>query len=377
MGQINFRNEVFLFHPVFEIEHQKIPKTNFDSLGLLNYSSFDDNPMINFIEEQKVKNDMAKRDKKEEKKNTELLAKIPKDNTEMKEDNKNDNIINFIELDKVTTTKNNIIYKEDLLNKKEIIPKNDTTKATSEKTNIYKEVKKINETIPKKLLNKKRKRGPKIKENEKPKKNLKINNMFSDFNLSRKIKSNFLNFCVDFSNELIENYKTELNNYDKKLIKLNRKFKILINKKEDKSLKEKNLGQIINAEISSKNKNSNIHHNKNIYKEEIQKNEALKEIFSIEYKTLFNIYYKSEKIINLKDCRINEEILQKYKLNKDIKLSENVKMFNDLLENNSTYKDFIKENNVSMAEEYKNELNNFAIRKFSLNSIKFCITKIK
>ena len=170
---------------------------------------------------------MAKRDKKEEKKNTELLAKIPKDNTEMKEDNKNDNIINFIELDKVTTTKNNIIYKEDLLNKKEIIPKNDTTKATSEKTNIYKEVKKLNETIPKKLLNKKRKRGPKIKENEKPKKNLKINNMFSDFNLSRKIKSNFLNFCVDFSNELIENYKTELNNYDKKLIKLNRKFKIL------------------------------------------------------------------------------------------------------------------------------------------------------
>ena len=93
------------------------------------------------------------------------------------------------------------------------------------------------------------------------------------------------------------------------------------------------------------------------------------EIFSIKYKELFNIYFNNKKIINLKDYGLNQDILKKYKLNKDIRLSLDVKMFDDLLENNTTCKDFLNENNYSMAKKYKNSLKNCAIIKYKSNSI--------
>ena len=343
---------------------QNNPENNFNSFGIPKISSFDDYSMSFIMEElnNKIDNEIDidrlyfiknPENKEKGKKVNELLKEILNDDIEIKDNIKNRNIITLTEIDKVIITEKNSKNQGELLKTKEIEAKNDTTKLTNEQTKLFKEVKQISNNESIQFLYKKIKRGPKDK-TKNPKKNSKTNDAFSEYNLSRKIRSHFLNFCVLFSNDLIKNFRTELNYFDKKLIKLNKDFKTSINKKTDKSLKEKNLGEIINTKISSKNTNSNINHNQNIYKEDIQKNEALMEIFSIKYKELFNIYFNNKKIINLKDYGLNQDILKKYKLNKDIRLSLDVKMFDDLLENNTTCKDFLNENNYSMAKKYKN-----------------------
>ena len=358
---------------------QNNPENNFNSFGIPKISSVDDYYMSFIMEElnDKIDNEIDidrlyfitnPENKEEGKKVNELLKEILNDDIEIKDNIKNRNIITLTEIDKVIITEKNTKNQGELLKSKEIEAKNDTTKLTNEQTKLFKEVKQISNNESIQFLYKKIKRGEKDK-TKNPKKNSKTNDVFSEYNLSRKIRSHFLNFCVLFSNDLIKNFRTELNYFYKKLIKLNKDFKTSINKKTDKSLKKKNLGEIINTKISSKNINSNINHNQNIYKEDIQKNEALMEIFSIKYKELFNIYFNNKKIINLKDYGLNQDILKKYKLNKDIRLSLDVKMFNDLLENNTTCKDFLNENNYSMAKKYKNSLKNCAIIKYKSNSI--------
>ena len=150
-------------------------------------------------------------------------------------------------------------------------------------------------------------------------------------------------------------------------------LKLILIKKNADSLKNKTLGQIIDNEISEKMKKYKKENNKEIYVK-IKNDELLNELFSIKYKHLFRIYYNSQRAINLSKLEFDENILNKYGLNKMINLSPKIKMFKDLQENNSSIKDLLKENNIYLANKYKNKLNNLAIKNYLVDS-KFLIWK--
>jgi uncharacterized protein YlaN (UPF0358 family) len=335
---------------------------DFNSRGFRENSLIDDFHMIYSIEELNKKYNIIEKPEENTKKNLEdfPLGKQDcdannKENTEKKKFK-----------DKAIMDNNNSKNQNEFIKEKEkdFVSINGQSNITNIQTNLI-------EKIPEKKIsinyvNKKRKRGPKIK---RPSKKVKINDMFSKYNLSRKFRRHFLNYCVSFSNDLVKPLRKKIKNFNKKILKLNKNFKTAVSKKEDDILKQATLGGIINRNISSKFRNFDTAHNHKIYDEKVQKNEILKEIFSIDYKTLFKIYYQGKRNIQLKKCGLNEEILQKYGLNKDIELSTDVKMFNDLLENNTTIKDFLKEDNYLLAKKYKNSLRNNVIKKYMPNAI--------
>jgi hypothetical protein len=229
--------------------------------------------------------------------------------------------------------------------------------------------------------------------------NGKKHDCFSEDNLSIKIKSHFLNFSVDFSNELFLYLKTNYVYFNEieqkfkeenipliKFFKLNHEYKTYDKKKEikthksktstkkqknheDYDLKGKTLGSIINQRTSSKIKHKDKkNNNQKIYKAIIERNELLKEIFSVKYETLLKIYYRNAYTINISELGLDETILGKYGLNQEISLSKNIKMFKDLIENNSTCKDFIKKNNYDLAEYYKIALKNCMFKRYLPNA---------
>lgn len=341
-----------------------IESQDYNSRGFRENSLIDDFSMTNFIEELNKKyiinSYSIEKPEENTKKNLEdfPLGKLEgdannKENTEKKKFK-----------DKAIIDNNNSENQNEFIKEKDFESINGQSNITNTQTNLLEKIPENNNSIN--YVNKKRKRGPKIK---KPSKNVKINDMFSEYNLSRKFKCHFLNYCVSFSNDLVKPLRKKIKNFNKKILKLNKNFKTAVSKKEDDILKQATLGGIINRDISSKFRNFDTAHNHKIYNEKVQKNEILKEIFSIDYKTLFKIYYQGKRNIQLKKCGLNEEILQKYDLNKDIELSTDVKMFNDLLENNTTIKDFLKEDNYILAKKYKNSLRNNVIKKYMPNAI--------
>ena len=344
-----------------------------NSYALRNDSLFNEFSLINDMEEFKYKDDsdfckknliISDKDEENEKENVkELLLEKSNDDTKRKDIIEENNSISLIHKDKILLVNGNSKKHQELIKEKDIESiNNGPTKITNEQTKLLEGEEEIHEkNEPSKFLKKKKKRGQKIK---KPKKNAKVNDMFSEYNLSRKCKCHFSNYCVSISNDFAEPFRKEQNNGANKFIKLNKKFKTTVSEEADNFLKNATLGDIINTDISHKFKNFALSHNHKIYDEEVQQNEILKEIFSIKYESLFRIYYQSNHIINLKKCNLNEEILKKYGLDKDIKLNNNVKMLDDLLENNSTMKDFISQNNYSLAKKYKNDLRNCIIKKY-------------
>ena len=202
--------------------------------------------------------------------------------------------------------------------------------------------------ISQKLLKKKRGRE-KVKKQEINENNgigyIRIHDKHTSDNVLRKIQVHYISFIVSFINEILKGL-----GFKQKFLNLTYSFKKNINKEFINSLKTKDIGNILCNKISGKyKKDENI--NKNIYDEIIQKNEIIKKIFSEKYSLLFkNIYYKSNKIINLSE----------YGLNKNIILSEDVKMFKDLL------KDIEKKN---IDKEYIKNIKNCATKHFFPNSL--------
>ena len=207
--------------------------------------------------------------------------------------------------------------------------------------------------------------------------NKKKHDAFSEDNISIKIRSHFINFCDGISTNLLvylkDNYKNyyeieenfkEKNIVFKKFFKLNHKFKSTSNKTKINDLKKKTLFDIMNQEISSKLKNLNKKNNNEKICEIIKENELLREIFSIKYEILFDIYYKNKYIINIKQLNLNKEIISKYQLNNNIILSKNIKMFKDLLDNNSTCEK-LKKQNIDLAKKYKYLLKECVIKNYS------------
>ena len=131
-----------------------------------------------------------------------------------------------------------------------------------------------------------------------------------------------MSFIVLFLNEVLQNL-----NIEKQFYKIDYEFKKNVNKKFVNSLKRKTIGDIISTKVSSKYRYLNESINEKIC-EEIKKNEVIKKILAQNYLNFFKkIYYQSNKYINLKE----------YGLNRDIILSEKVKMYNDLLTSIETF----------------------------------------
>ena len=182
------------------------------------------------------------------------------------------------------------------------------------------------------FIKKKRGRKEKEKENEKEKeeknnKSLtlekKIHNKNRIDNIITKVQVHFLTFIISFLNDIISNL-----NYKQRFLHLDHKFKRNVKKEFFESLKYRNIGDIICNSISSKYKIYNNDRNTNIHiYNEVIKNNALKKLFSENYINIFRkIYLQSEKLINLKE----------YGIDKTINLSDEVKMYNDLVKDIET-----------------------------------------
>ena len=199
----------------------------------------------------------------------------------------------------------------------------------------------VNKSLKKRFKISKKKRGrekhKQVKINEYE--NEKIHDKNASDNLLRKIQVHYISFIVQFLNEILENL-----NYQQRFLKLCYLFKRNIKKVFVNSLKAKTIGDIICNPISKKYK-ENLNYNIYIY-EQVKEDKVLKKIFSENYSLFFRkIYFKSRSIINLRE----------YGLNKTIILSDNVKMYKDLV-NNKEYM-------------YKRNINNCVNHHFFPNSI--------
>ena len=146
----------------------------------------------------------------------------------------------------------------------------------------------------------------------------KTHDKFAPDNLLRKIQVHYLTFIISFLNQILLLFK-----YHKKFLKLDYEFKKNVNKKNVQELKEKKIIDIVCNKISKKYRN--VEYSNSSICEQIKDNEVLNKILSENYLSLFKkIYYKSSRIINLKE----------YGLDQNIVLSKEVKMFDDLLKSN-------------------------------------------
>lgn len=188
------------------------------------------------------------------------------------------------------------------------------------------------------LVKRKRGRGRQDDLNSSLNENDKIHNKFSTDNLLRKVQVHYMTFIISFVNEILGYL-----NYKEKFLKLDYEFKKNVNKTNIQNLKTKNIKDIICNKISKKYRNKET--NNLLICEEIKdkkENELINNILSENYLKLFKkIYYKSNKIINLKEYGLDENIV----------LSRNIKMFDDLLkvkenedyDNHDQYIKYIKE----------------------------------
>ena len=135
-----------------------------------------------------------------------------------------------------------------------------------------------------------------------------------DDNLKRKIQVHFLNFIINYSNDVIRSF-IDIGN---KLFfsPLDYKLKKDVKNENVESLKKKSLGEIIQLKVSPKMKKNN--NNTIIFKEICKLNPSIQTFFQMNYKDLFIDYY-----YNKNKC---------FEFNgKNIHISIKTKTFNDLL----------------------------------------------
>ena len=221
-----------------------------------------------------------------------------------------------------------------IINKTNNLNVNETYTLSNDQNKVSK--KKIKFVIKK--FNPKRGRVSKIIKNQK----IRTHDRNTIDNLLRKVQVHYLTFIIKFLNNVLKAL-----NKKKKFKKLNYNYKSNIKKTFVNSLKVKNIGDIINSEISKKYKKINKDYNKNLF-EEYKKDKILSEIFKEQYLLLFRkIYFKNKKKINMKELGLD--------IDQEISLS-NVNMYEDLLKDN-------KSNNIN-DEEYRSNLNKCIIQHF-------------
>ena len=155
---------------------------------------------------------------------------------------------------------------------------------------------------------------------------IKKHDKFTIDNILRKIQVHYLNFIVSFTNIILNNLGLK-----KKLFQLKYRLKEDIGKNNIKYLKNSTLREILSREISPKYTKVNKNENR-IILDNLIKCPILNKFLSEKYMYLFDIYLKSQRIINL----------DKYGLDQTIELPTNIRMFDDLLMKHLNEKEYLK-----------------------------------
>ena len=147
-------------------------------------------------------------------------------------------------------------------------------------------------------------------------------------NILLKVEVNFSNFIVAFLNFMVLKFSK---NKGDKFVKISPKFKKNLTEENFAKNIDKTLAEIISQDISKKFKNYKSDHNK-ILCEEIQKDEKMKKILAQNYLKLFQeVYYPSNRKINLKSLFDIDEVIY---------LPENITMFKDKFKPNPLFTAF-------------------------------------
>ena len=168
----------------------------------------------------------------------------------------------------------------------------------------------------------------------------KCHDKFGADNVFIKVKAHYQKFITDFFNIILEAF-----GFKDKFIKINYIYITKFNKTNFNSLKNISIINILEQNISPRFRTKNKKSNKNIIKKIIT-NPFVNKLLAESYINLFkNVYYKSERNINLK----------KYGLDIDIILpKDKVKMFSDLIEKFNKVED----------HKYIERLKNYVKKKF-------------
>ena len=162
----------------------------------------------------------------------------------------------------------------------------------------------------------------------------KIHDKNSKGYILRKITANYFQFIIFFLNSYIQcsnlgtNENYEFKKFDYKYIKVINKQRILDNM-------SRTISQLIkDIPISRKNKKFDKEHNKKLVKYYSEMSGTIKNILEGNFLSLFPVYYKSKREINLSEFGKNSELI----------LSDNVKLYKDLINKGDNSKeDYIKE----------------------------------
>ena len=132
-----------------------------------------------------------------------------------------------------------------------------------------------------------------------------------------KIEVNYINFIVVFLNFLLAKFRK---NKGEKFIKISPEFKKNVAEENFAKNIDKTLAEVISQDASKKYKKYKANHNK-ILCDEIQKDEKMKKILNQSYLKLFQeVYYPSNRKINLKSLFGIDEVIY---------LPEDIEMFKD------------------------------------------------
>jgi hypothetical protein len=175
--------------------------------------------------------------------------------------------------------KNNILINED----EELDSSNNNTLNSTRKKCIFKSISTL------------RKKRGRFSINQANSKRVHSSNDFD--NVYRKIQVHFLNFIVQFINEII--YNLIPNERKLHFLYINYNIKKIVNHNTIMSLKEKKIKDILIMTPSSKYKFKNSHNNNDNYNEQVynelnESSDIMKNIFDMNYIEFFNKYYTSK-----------------------------------------------------------------------------------
>jgi len=150
----------------------------------------------------------------------------------------------------------------------------------------------------------------------------KIHNKTQNDNILRKINVHFLNFIIDFINEVLCKCNLKTKNINDKFYEINGKYKKIINKTNFNSISNQTISQILTLENNNKYINKN--QNRELFnKIKNNNNEILNKILSKKYIDIFKeVFYINKKDIIYEGLELNlpktfDDFLLNVKANED------------------------------------------------------------
>ena len=264
----------------------------------------------------------------------------------------NESKINLIEDDDIDDEIDSIyIVKNNNTSKTELQSTDNSTKIISLSLEKNNSIEGKKETFFKKIINFEtvlhHKRGRKEKEGINKKKKKKCHCSYDFDNIQRKIQVHFIKFLISLANDTLKNILVKSNTLYFKDIQY--ALKKIVNHNYIENLKQSNYADIIQMNVSPKNKKFEKDMNKKIFLKVCQKSQILKKIFDQKYLYIFQKYYYGLKNVE------NEINFDGIKIN----LSSKTKPFYHLLKKN----EIIKEKFINVVNDVYFSDKNYLINK--------------